>query len=137
MSYDSRVEGRIEINPPLNWAEARATGFVKHLWGSGQTRDVHLQFEEETTETAGGTSYIRRAVAIVPTWEDPAKYYELEATLDELVGHNAFATRVFAGALVRKGEDHGDVERYRVGADGFVITEKATLRWPDGTDVGL
>lgn len=134
MGYYSHLDGRIEINPPLTWSEFRDSEYLRR--GHEATKSITLEIEAEVRETDEGVVTIKRAVAIVPAFDEEGKFYSVKEDLDELVGHNAFATRRLTGTLVRTGAEQGDVERYTV-RDGRIVTEKATLRWPDGTDVGL
>lgn len=137
MGYYSGVDGRIEITPPLRWADVRDSEFLTR--GANARNCVAFEVEETAEDTDDGTVTVKRAVAIVPAWEDDAKFYRIQDELGQIVSLALRAPggpRELTGHLVRTGDEQGDVERYRV-ENGRVATEKASLRWPDGTEVDL
>jgi hypothetical protein len=130
MGYYSRVSGSIRINPPLTWAECKATGLLVEA-NKNVDSDVRLEIETETRDTEDGVVTTHRGVALIPAWEDEAKYYRLDDSLSRAVAL-AGGNHTFTGHLVREGEEQGDVERYSI-VDGQVVTEKARMTWADGT----
>lgn len=128
MGYLSRLRGRISIAPPLRWSEFKDSKYRKY-----SKADTRVVFEEqdETSETDDGFFERRWAIALIPASEDQLTHYGLE---DDLVAFVAELGRgrEFIGCLIREGEEQGDVERYSI-VDGGVRTEKAELRWPDGS----
>jgi hypothetical protein len=126
MGYTSQVAGSIEITPPLSWAAIRGSRFLPdNAWNNG----VDVCFE--LADTLDGLS--SEAIAVVSSTEDSYKAYYLEEHLAEIAREILAAGSITGGFLIRKGEGQGDVERYSLGSDGTVLSEKAELRWPDGT----
>jgi hypothetical protein len=127
MGYYSTLSGRIQIKPPLRWAEFKDSDLFTRDNPVALTFDVDI----DLTDTDTGVTEVRTAVAVVPAWEGQAKYYDLEVDLRAFL--TAFGKgRTFVGHLVRSGEEQGDVERYSFTANGLLV-EKAELRWPDGS----
>lgn len=133
MGYDSRLTGRIAITPPLRWADVRASRFLKaNNRASSQPSDVVFDIQVEDTDD--GT--VQQAIAIVPADQEAFSRYTLDEDLAEIAREVIGLGSYLDGYIVREGEEQGDVERYHVedGA-GPVVSEKASLRWPDGTEV--
>ncbi len=133
MGYYSRVDGRIEITPPLNAAEVRELGLATKSNESLRS-SVRIEMETEERDTDEGTLTILRGTALVAARDGASKYYTLDEDIQAAV--TKLPGRTFTGALIRAGEEQGDVERYRI-ENGRVVTEKASLRWADGTEVDL
>lgn len=130
MGYYSQLDGEIIINPPLKWAEFRESGYLPQDYGNGP--EVEFKVAELPRETDEGTVWTKLATAVVPAEGDERSMYDIDDHLAKIAaltkGHET------TGWLQRKGQEQGDIERYRF-EDGRVISEKATLRWPDGSDV--
>jgi hypothetical protein len=130
MGYASRLSGELTITPPLKWSEYRDSAF-RH--GDGSL--IKLKEAVAEYDTDEGQTTVRTANVVVPKWQDSVEAGNLVTDLIALV--NAFPGHYFAGCIVRDGEDTGDVERFWIAANGHVKSEKALLRWPDGTDVNI
>jgi hypothetical protein len=126
----SRLTGRIQISPPLRWADFKDSEFRE---SARENRAVVFVEQTESQDTVDGVIERRAAVALVPCTGDSAKFYDLEDDLTLFV-HEHGDARTLTGYLVREGDEQGDVERYSI-VDGLVVREKAELRWPDGTAV--
>jgi hypothetical protein len=135
MAYLSRVTGRIQITPPLRWAVINDSKFLpsRTVLGDGS---VHYDIHERETATSDGKVVVIVATGVVAgVGGQPYKAYSLREDLDEIGKEIAAAGATWSGALVRVGDDLGDIERFRVGAIGRIVQEKALLRWPDGSEV--
>lgn len=132
MGYLSRVIGEIKITPPLNWAEYKTSDYQLNI-GDLHATPIVLAEDIDITHTNEGTTTIRKAVAIVPRTWDRASFYDLDKHLKNLAEEFGFG-HTFTGALIRVGEETGDIERYRF--EGLrLVTERAVLSWPDGTRI--
>lgn len=132
MGYLSRLVGRIQIDPPLRWSEFKDSPYRKTSQGS---TCVVIDEQAETTDTDDGVIERRYGIALVPRGgADRLTYYELEEHLAGFAAGHA-SGHTFTGYLLREGDEQGDVERYSLTDDGGVRTEKAQLRWDDGTAV--
>lgn len=132
MGYLSRLVGRIQIDPPLRWSEFKDSPYRKT---SQASTCVVLDEQAETTDTDDGVIERRYGIALVPRQgADRLTYYELQEHLAGFAaGHGGEHT--FTGYLLREGDEQGDVERYWLTDDACVGSEKAQLRWADGTAV--
>lgn len=127
MGYLSTVTGRIEITPPIPFRAVEHSAFLS-------ASDVKYEIDTAVEEVDDGTLTRRHVVAIVPFTEDTFKAYHLDRHLAEAVHEVQALGSACTGALVREGEEQGDVERFRI-VGGVVVAEKAHLVWPDGTPV--
>jgi hypothetical protein len=136
MGYYSTVTGRIAIRPPLPWSAIRDSRFLPDR-AEANYLEVQYEVAETVEETGDGTVSRKQAMAVVPSFEDSYKAYDLADTLAEINTEIVAAGSLLWGYLVRKGEEQGDVERYGIqnGTTDTVSTEKARLSWPDGTAV--
>lgn len=132
MGYNSRVTGRIEIQPPLRWATIRSSDFTPV---NRRSESVVYELEDQTLDTNDGQHTVIRAVAVVPAVEDRQSHYGLDDELAQIGREVIAAGSRLHGWLIRSGEEQGDVQRYTIGDSGVVITEAARLSWPDGTAV--
>ena len=132
MGYLSSINGRIDIDPPLNAAEYRT------LIGGPDFGSVKVETNETSRDTDDGTLLVLTGTAIVPAWDDDMKAYEFVANVKGAVATLAEigTGRRLNGVLVRAGEDQGDVERVRV-VDNVCHVEMASLTWPDGANVDM
>lgn len=135
MGYLSRVTGRIEITPPLPWHAVKDSKFLGPKV-SMHGLDVRYEIAENTRHTDDGVFVARSAVAVVNTWGDErCTAYYLEAHLAEIGREIAAAGSTCSGYLVRSGDELGDLDRYGFDPNTEVVTERASLRWPDGSEV--
>lgn len=132
MSYDSRVTGRIEIQPPLRWSVVRDSKFLPT---TGSKVDVRYEVIETAEGTDDGVILRRTAVAVVAASVLSYTAYHLGEHLAEIGNEIHDAGSACSGYLVRSGCEQGDVERYGFDPNLVVVREKALLRWPDGSEV--
>lgn len=126
MSYYTDMTGRVDISPPLTWAEIKNS---KHYPGSREFGSTDLAFElcERDLDMVDGTLHVVTAVAIVPI-DGETNGRTAEAELRELVevfGH----AHAFSGRIDGEGEDNVDMWRLKV-ADNAVTKYKAIITWP-------
>jgi hypothetical protein len=88
-----------------------------------------IEVETETHDVEEGILTLKRGVAIVPITDEDLRAYSFDVDLKGLIEHPVFHTHTLSGCIVRIGENQGDVER--INSLGW--SEKAKLRWPDGT----
>lgn len=137
MGYYSRGYGALTFSRPLRWSEFRE---LKHWLPDVEDNRHVLQFdvEESPEETDVGEVLVREALGVYFRDYDECKMYDL---LDEMSDLAAFirglASVTVTGRLIREGQHSGyevDVERFTFNGVEFT-SEKAVLKWPDGTDV--
>lgn len=136
MSYDTRVVGYLTITPPLNWAEIRSSRFA-NVVTTGPTRnvpDVMIQIDSREVETNEGVNTVLSAQFIVPISESRYRVRSVAEDVKELA--DAFEGHEIRGVLTMWGDDYGDIRRIVVDDKG-IREEKATLSWPDGSEVEL
>jgi hypothetical protein len=135
MSYLSRVTGRIQITPPLPWSAIQDSKFLPSRTALGDAAVRYDIRETETNTNDGKTTVIVATGVLAGIGGQQFKAYSLRDDLNEIGKEITAAGSTWAGALVRVGEDVGDIERFRVGALGLIVQERALLRWPDGSEV--
>lgn len=125
MGYYSRMDGRIDIDPPLPWMLFKDSPARR-----GNPRfdsDVALVVEVEAIETEDGVLTKQRAVAVEPTTGDSIKHYypveHLQAVVELAPG------RRFTGHLEAVGED-GEHWRVKV-IDGVAREIRPVMAWPE------
>ena len=146
------VTGKINISPPLTWAEIRKSPYLPE----NAAMEPDVLFEVETTEVndPDGVMLRHRAVAILPL--APGRsfgYQDLLGTLRRLVGTygdgrkftgffecNTSADRVNLFDHRIPGDDGHDpnptIGTWRIYVRyGNVVVVRPTLVWPDDTDV--
>ena len=138
MGYGSTIRGEITIHPPLTWDEYKDSPFRNNSRGdSGKDIGLVISRPRETDPTLpeppldGGPEFV--ATGLRNFDEESFSRYTLNDQLLQFVqlyGPNHY----FSGHLVRVGQESGDIERFTV-VDGVLVTEKAELRWPDGTKI--
>lgn len=132
MGYLSRLVGRIQIDPPLRWSEFKDSPYRRTPQSS---TCVVFDEQTETRDTDDGVIEHRYAIAVEPRQgADRLTYYDLEEHLAGIEAAHGLG-HAFIGYLLREGDEQGDVERYWLADEGGVRSEKAKLRWPDGTVV--
>jgi hypothetical protein len=141
MSYNTRITGSLDLDPPLPWSAIKDSPFLP---GSGAfaSKDPAIKFDitewEETTDR--GTLTVRVAVAIEAAYEDPFRAYSLMRDLEEALAALPEGTEV-SGYLAGFGGDdfdfwriyvrRNDVELARQTGQAFsALKIKADIRWP-------
>lgn len=122
MSYNTRVTGEIRIEPPLTWREFKDSPFA------GDDLDVKLHVEAETVDTDDGPLMRKTAAALIPSWEDKYKAYNLVAHVQQAI--DAFPGHTFIGRLECEGEESGDLWRV-VFRNGRAVKVTPRIVWPD------
>lgn len=122
MGYNTSVDGEIRIEPPLTWREFKDSEFTGH------DKDVTFRVEEETVTTDDGPLIRKTAVALVPTWEDAYKAYNLVEHVQQAI--DAFPGHTFTGRLECEGEENTDIWRVVI-RDGRAVRVKPRIVWPD------
>lgn len=121
MGMLSSVEGRIEISPHLPWAKFR------ELHATAPGLNVRFEVHRETVDTEEGTLEVKKAVAIVPRYDDEYKAYYLLEHVQRLVdvcrGHQ------LSGYLEEVTEEHQLSRIYVV--DGKAVEVRPEIVWPD------
>lgn len=134
MSGDAQISGRINIDPPVTWAE-----LFDHQWAIGVAYqhypDAVIKLDTTEENTADGVVHLHSGVAIVPTGHETSAR-TLVDDVTRIVGHAATAPdgtrRTFAGFLhvVWGGESI-----YRVvvsPGDLRVVEVYPKVVWPEG-----
>lgn len=132
MGYISHLHGRIEIDPPIPWAEVKNTPYTEEA-NQSDFRGIHFELHTKTRAEGADEIITRTAVALVPDGES-GKFYELANDLKavaKLIGPERDAN----GWIIRMGEDNTDIERFGI-RHGELVQQTAEIRWPDGSPVG-
>jgi hypothetical protein len=131
MGYVTRFLGEIEIVPPIPWGKLTGSPFLPEAAEERDGRDLKFRLAEEAVDTDEGRLYRRSAVALVSTWEDDARGYEIVSHLQEAV--NAFPGHEFRGRIDCEGEVAGDLWRLEV-HDRKAVKVTPRIVWPDGEE---
>lgn len=132
MSNPTYINGRIEINPPLTWAQIKDSAYLKanararSLWP-----DAILDVTETTVETDEGELTRREAIAIIPDegTETSARtlIQDVQAIIDASPGHE------FTGRFQCEGEENSDIWRVVI-RDRRAVRVDAQIVWPEGSE---
>jgi hypothetical protein len=122
VSYNTRVDGEIRIEPPLTWRDFKDSPFFSNK------KDVTFRVDEEPVTTDDGPLIRKTAVALVPTWEDSYKAYNLVAHVQEAI--DAFPKHTFTGRLECEGDENTDLWRVII-RDGRAVKVQPRIVWPD------
>lgn len=131
MGYISHLHGRIEIDPPIPWAEVKDSPYTEEA-NRSDFRGVHFELYTKSRTEGADEIITRTAVALVVD-DESGKFYELTKDLKavaELIGPE----RDTRGWIIRMGEDNTDIERFGF-RHGELIQQTAEIRWPDGSKV--
>lgn len=131
MGYDSRLHGKLTIEPPLTWAEIKDSPHLGDERARGNHKAVCLVERTEEVETDEGTLTRRYADSVVFAWDYPVKLYDIVEEVEDLV--DAHPGHEFGGELRGTGSDFGDIWLLRVTADRSVERILPTITWPDGS----
>lgn len=136
MAYDSRLTGSLRIEPPLTWPQFKDSALRRPDRPQAPAflhASLVLREHVDTTDTATGRVQDITATGVEPATSEALSHYTLDDELAALAAAYG-ADHTFHGWIVRTGDDQGDVQRYTI-RDGHVVTETATLTWPDGSTV--
>lgn len=132
MSNPTYIHGRIEINPPLTWAQIKDS---PHLKANARARslwpDAILDVTETTVHTDEGELTRREAIAIIPDEgaETSARtlLQDVQAIIDANPGHE------FTGRFQCEGEENSDIWRVVI-RDRRAVRIDAQIVWPEGSE---
>lgn len=131
-AYPSRLEGEIEIDPPLRWSEFRNFRFAD----DSHDGEIELRVDETREERDEGTVIVKTATAIIPEQNGSDRHYEVKEQLARAVAAFNQPGRTWSGWIRYFGADDGDIRRYgvlhEVGGYLAVVEEHADLVWPNG-----
>lgn len=129
MGYTTYARGEIRIDPPLTASEIKGSPFMPDVARQrGTNRDVMFQIQMSEIETPEGTLFKRSAVAIVQSWEDEPRNYDIVAHVQELIDLHGTG-RTFTGHFDMEGEEPGDIWRLYV-RDGKAVRVDPVITWP-------
>lgn len=137
MGYTTYFTGEITITPPIPWGRLTGSPFLpdnaRNYGGrdSDGPRDLMFRIEEQTTETDEGILTRRSAAALVTTWEDEMKGYDIVEHLQEVI--DAFPDHEFTGRLDCAGEESPDIWRLEI-HDRRAVKVRPRIVWPDGEE---
>lgn len=127
MGYNTRVTGRITIDPPIPWGVVSGSEFLPpHLGGGERNWGLRFVIREDTVDTDEGRSTKLSAVGVEAP-KEPFKAYSIQEELQSVVtefgeGHQ------FEGFLHCEGDEQGDVWRLMV-EDGQVVKVTSRVVW--------
>jgi hypothetical protein len=124
-AYDSHFTGRIDITPPLTWAQ------IKNSAANG-LQDLKLIVGETTADTPTGQTKTITGDAITPLTSSPYAGIDIHGELQSLL--DAFPHHEFTGTIAARPEDpHGDPWRYII-RNRTVIRQEPQTTWIDSKD---
>jgi hypothetical protein len=130
MGYTTSFDGEFVINPPLTWAEVRASRFAPDAFEKDRL-DVKVRVGENVVEDDEGIRISKSGVALMPAYEDEMRGYSIvehvQAFMDEHPGHE------LVGRLHCRGEETGDLWRLEI-QNGRATEVRPRIVWPDGTE---
>ena len=130
MGYITYAHGEIAIEPPLAYPEVHGSPFLPEV-AEHEERDVMFRIETQAVETADGTLSRIWAMAIVQTWEDEPRNYNIIEHLQELVDRHGQG-RDFVGQFDMEGEDAGDIWRLKI-VNGKATRIDPVITWPEAS----
>jgi hypothetical protein len=130
MGYVTRFNGELAIGPPLTWAEIRESPFAPGR-AEDERLDVKIRVEEQTVDTDEGQMIRCSGVAIIPTYEDEMRGYDIVEHVQRFL--DTYPGRTLTGRLDCEGEEAGDLWRLEV-HDGRAVKVTPRIVWPDGTE---
>lgn len=131
MGYTTRFMGEIAITPPIPWASIKGSPFMPEAAASRPGKDVKFRIESFERETPEGSLLVRRAIALVSTWEDEARGYNIVEHVQDAI--EAFPEHTFSGRIDAEGEEAGDIWRLKV-VDGKATRFEPTITWPEASE---
>ena len=135
MSHYQTLSGQLTLSDPLPWSAIRSSPFLPD---SGKDTVFRYVLDVQRRDTDEGVLEVRRAVAVEPrradeslSWRRSSVVEELDLIWSEIVGYGV------VGEIVLASDEHRAVaERWR--PNGRLLeNERATFRWPDGSEVEL
>lgn len=133
MGYVTYARGEIAIVPPLKPREMDGSPFMPDNAREYRTpRDVMFRIEIEEIPTDDGILFKRHGVAVVSSWEDEPRNYNIVDHLQELVERHGDGHE-FVGRFDMEGEESGDIWRLKV-VNGRATRFDPIVTWPDGAE---
>jgi hypothetical protein len=130
MGYVTRFNGEITITPPIPWGQIKDSPFLPDAAKTGG-KDIMFRIDQVERDTDDGTLIVRSAVALVSTWDDEARGYNIVEHVQQVV--DAHPGHEFGGRLDCYGEETGDLWRLEVRGRRAVRVEPRIV-WPDGSE---
>lgn len=131
MGNPTHIEGRINIAPPLSWAQIKDSPYLKaNARNSRVWPDVLFDVAETVVSTDAGELTRREAVAIVPAEGETSAQTlldEVQEILDAYPGHT------FTGRFQCEGEENADIWRVVI-RDRKAVRVDARIVWPDDSE---
>lgn len=131
MSYNTAIDGEIEIDPPLPWKQIKDSPLLPANNKNAGYSDALLRVVEETVHTDEGELTRRSANALVPNYYTQTNGRTLLAEIQSIVDANPGHT--FTGMFECCGERPGDLWRAGV-RGGRAVKIEAAIVWPDGSE---
>lgn len=133
MGYITHFEGELQIEPPLIWAEIQTSRFAPERAEDGRM-DVKIRIAEVEANTAEGVMIRPSGVALIPTYEDDMRGYDIVDHVQQFLDENP--EHQLVGRLDCRGEETGDLWRLEI--QGRRATKvQPRIVWPDGTEEPL
>src|SRR5689334_5160857 len=107
MGYITRFYKELTIDPPLTWAEIRDSKFAPGK-AEANLLDVKIRVEEETFDTDEGQMTRRSGVALIPTYEDEMRGYDIVEHVQQFIDAHS-PTHTLSGRFDCEGEEAGDL----------------------------
>lgn len=131
MSYTTRIDGQIDINPPLPWKQIKDSPLLPANNKQAGYSDCLFHVVEEAVDTDDGELMRRSADALVPNYyiDDTSGrtlIAEIQSVVDANPGHE------FTGMFECDGERPDDLWRAVV-RDGRAVKFDAQIFWPEGS----
>ena len=130
MGYTTSFNGELTITPPLTFTELEAIPFREDR-AKDKRLDVKVRVDEETVTTPDGVLTRRTGVALLTTWEDEMRGYDIvenvQLFLDTHPGHT------LTGRMDAEGEQAADLWRLEI-QHGRAVKVTPRIVWPDGSE---
>jgi hypothetical protein len=130
MGYITDFQGEITITPPIPWGQIKDSPWIPKA-AKDRDEDVMFQLVDTVTETTTGQSVTRTAVAVVSTWDEEARGYDIVEHLQRVV--DAYPDHEFGGHIDAEGEECADLWRLAV-VDRKAVKIKPVITWPGEAD---
>jgi len=107
MPTNSRYQGEVRIDPPLNWAAIKKASQLPLLMHG---YEVKLVIKDDEKETDEGVVSVKTCSSIIPMTEKPYAGYKVQDALQQII--DAFPDRTFSGYFEATLEDASWMCRY-------------------------
>jgi hypothetical protein len=131
MGYITHFDGEFRIEPPLTWSEIRESRFAPER-AERERLDVKVRIEETEVDTNEGVMTRRAGVALVPTYEEEMRGYDIVSHVQLFLDTYGDRHRL-TDRLDCAGEETGDLWRLEI-HDGRAVKVQPRIVWPDGSE---